>query len=228
MSAVNTLLHEIQTLLAGPGVSYTSASQPWDVYEGYLFSLATSTASSLGASVHYRDVDGNTVNSLVFRTSPGQLYSTTHPYTHAVVEFDRAPALEVHLGVQVQGNSGVLHECDVLILPADEAALSRQIRMAPRGNKCLLAIECKYYTASRVGIGHARNFEGLHSDLRTARNLFVSNTGASSVVKYLSARKRGYEREVVPANVNTVGYTRGQIREAFKIYLGKTAPSTVI
>lgn len=30
--------------------------------------------------------------------------------------------------------------------------------------------------------------------------------------------------EVVPANVNTVGCTRGQIREAFKIYLGKTAP----
>ncbi|MFH8593703.1 hypothetical protein [Streptomyces rimosus] len=69
---------------------------------------------------------------------------------------------------------------------------------------------------------------GPHTDLRIARNLFVSNTGASSVVKYLSARKRGYEREVVPANVNTVGYTRGQIREAFKIYLGKTAPSTVI
>lgn len=32
----------------------------------------------------------------------------------------------------------------------------------------------------------------------------------------------------VPANPNTVGYTRGQIREAFKIFLGKNAPSTVI
>ncbi|MFD4996357.1 hypothetical protein [Streptomyces buecherae] len=100
--------------------------------------------------------------------------------------------------------------------------------MAPRGNKCPLAIECEYYTANRVGIGHARNVEGLHTDLRTARNLFVSNTGASSVVKHLSARKRGYEREVVPANINTVGYTRGQICEALKIYLGRTAPSTVI
>ncbi len=46
------------------------------------------------------------------------------------------------------------------------------------------------------------------------------------MVKYLSARKHGYEREVVPANINTVGYTRGQIREAFKIYLCKTAPSS--
>jgi len=228
VSPVDDLLQEIQNLLAGPGIFYTSASQPWDVYEGYLFSLAVSTASSLGASVHYKDVHGSTVNNLVFRTTPGRLYSTKHPYTHAIVEFDRAPALEVHVGVQVQGNSGVAHECDVLILPSDEAALSRQIRMAPRGNKCLLAIECKYHTAGPVDIGHARNFEGLHSDLRTARNLFVSNTGAPNVVKYLSARKRGYEREVVPANVNTVGYTRGQIREAFKIYLGKTAPSTVI
>jgi hypothetical protein len=56
---------------------------------------------------------------------------------------------------------------------------------------CLLAIECKYYTASRVGIGRARNFKGLHTDLRTARNLFVSSTGASNVVKYLSACMRG-------------------------------------
>lgn len=62
------------------------SSQPWDVYEGYLFSLATSTASNLGATVHHRDVNGNAVNNLVFRTSPGQLYSTTHPYTQAVLE----------------------------------------------------------------------------------------------------------------------------------------------
>ncbi|MFD3655769.1 hypothetical protein [Streptomyces sp. NPDC058620] len=40
-----------------------------------------------------------------------------------------------------------------------------------------------------------------------------------------SAVTRGRSRR---ANVNTVGCTRGRIREAFKIHLGKNAPSTVI
>lgn len=63
--------------------------------------------------------------------------------------------------------------------------------MAPRGNKCLLAIECKYYTASRVGIGHARNFEGLHTDLRFARNLFVSNNEEPCQQPRIPARAAG-------------------------------------
>jgi hypothetical protein len=228
MSHVRTLLGEIQGLLLGHGLSYTAASQPWDVYEGYLFSLVVSTAGSLGATVHYEDVDGAKTQDLVFRTSPGQIFSRAHPYTHAVVRFGHAPALEVHLGVQVQGQSGVLHECDVLVLPAEEAVLSRRMSMAPRGNRCLLAIECKYYISSRLGIGEARNFEGAITDLKPRKNLFVSNTGATNVVKYLSARNRGYERQVVPSNADTVGYTRAKIREAFKDFLSKHAPSIVI
>lgn len=31
----------------------------------------------------------------------------------------------------------------------------------------------------------------------------------------------------MPANVNTVGHTRAQIRETFKIFLSKNAPSAV-
>ncbi|MEV3954332.1 hypothetical protein [Streptomyces albogriseolus] len=227
MSHVRNLLGEINALI-GHGLSYTSASKAWDVYEGYLFSLVVSTAGSLGATVHYEDVDGTNVKDLVFRTSPGQIFSRVQPYTHAIVQFGHAPALEVHLGVQVQGGSRVLHECDVLVLPAEEAALSRRMSMAPRGGKCLLAIECKYYVSSQLGIGAARNFEGAITDLKPQMNLFVSNTGAPNVVKYLSARKRGYEREVVPSNVDTVGYTRAKIREAFKEFLSKHAPSIVI
>src|SRR5436190_1063046 len=83
---------------------------------------------------------------------------------------------------------GVLHECDVLVLPRAEADLSRNARIAPRGNQCLLAVECKYYVAD-LGLELARNFEGLHADLRAKHQLFVANTDSASVVKYLSARK---------------------------------------
>ncbi|MFE3198485.1 hypothetical protein [Embleya sp. NPDC059237] len=226
MSKTEDLLKEIRALLATGRISYQSASDIWDVYEGFIFSLVVATASRHGATVTYENVKGVRVKDLVFRTSPGQLYSDGAAYTHAVVRFDGAPPLEVHVGVRVQGTSGVLHECDVLVLPAAEATLSRVQRIAPRGSQCVLVIECKYYT-SGLGIGQARNFEGLRADIRTQDELFVSNIGAMSVVKYLDARKRQFERNVLPGTSQT-GYVQAGIRNAFKSYLSKNAPSTLI
>lgn len=226
MRSVEALLSEVRTLLATNRISYHSASQAWDVYEGFLFALVVATAGRHGATVTYENVNGASVSDLVFRTSPGHLYSVTRPYTHAVVRFNGAPPLEVHVGVRVQGSSGVLHECDVLVLPAEEAALSRAQQIAPRGSQCVLVIECKYYTAN-LGIGHARNFEGLRADIRTQDELFVSNISAPSVVKYLDARGREFERNVLP-NSPQAGYVQAEIRRAFKGYLSKKAPSTVI
>lgn len=225
MSDVDDLLHEIQGLVGA--VSYHSASAASDVYEGYVFALIVSTASRHGASVSYEDVHGAKVPGLLFRTSPGQLYSTSNPYTHALIKFSGAPALEVHLGVYVQGTSGVLHESDVLVLPAEEAAISRAQRIAPRGSQCVLVVECKYYVTSQVGIGLARNFEGLRADVRTQDELFVSNTGSPNMVRYLGARNREFERNVVPGS-HQAGYLQAAIRNAFKGYLNKHSPSTLI
>ena len=226
MSDVEKLLVEIARLLETRRISYRSASDAWDVYEGFVFSLVVATASRHGAKVSYRDVFGNPTKDLVFRTSPGQLYGDSKPYTHAVIEFDGAPPLEVHIGVRVQGSSRVLHERDGLVLPAEEAELSRWERIAPRGSQCVLVIECKFYT-SGLDIGHARNFEGLRVDIRTQNELFVSNTGAPHVVRYLNSRKREFERDVMP-NTPQAGYVQAEIRKAFKGYLSKHAPSVVI
>jgi hypothetical protein len=138
---------------------------------------------------------------LIFRTSPGHLYSTRRDYTHAVIEFGRAPALEVHVGVKVQGSSGVEHECDVLVLNAAEAVLSRRLRTSPRAGKCLIAIECKYYTA-HLPLGQARGFAGLSADLGNAAHaIFVANIGSESVTKYLNGRK-------VPRELNVISGAR--------------------
>ncbi|WP_433594114.1 hypothetical protein [Nocardia sp. CA-145437] len=227
MTAVDQLIAEIKALLSTGAISYNSASEGSDTYEGYIFALIVSTASRHGATVRYEDVHGAKANKLVFRTSPGQLYSTTQSYTHAVVEFDGAPPLEVHLGVRVQGTSGVLHECDVLVLSADEAALSRVQRMAPRGTHCILVVECKYYAASSLEIGLARNFEGLRADVRTQREIFVSNTRSASIVRYLDARNREFEGNVLPKSPQ-VGYLEAEIRRTFKSYLSKHTPSAII
>ncbi|WP_433179919.1 hypothetical protein [Actinoallomurus sp. CA-150999] len=226
MSTISDLLDEIKSLLTIGSAPYRSTADLSDVYEGYIFSLIVSTASRNGASVSYEDVYGTKVNKLVFRTSPGQLYGDSQPFTHALIEFNGAPPLEVHLGVRVQGTSGVLHECDVLVLPAEEAELSRVQRIAPRGSQCLLIVECKYYT-STLDIGLARNFEGLRADIRTQDELFVSNIGSPSIVRYLAARKRGYERDVVPSSSQTE-YLQAEIRKSFRKFLSKHTPSVVI
>ena len=106
MSRVDDLLIELQNHLQA-AVSYSTASEANDIYEGFAFSLVVATARKSGAAVHYEDVTGSKTHSLVFRTRPGRLWSTRHNYTHAVVEFGTAPALEVHVGVYVQGSSGV-------------------------------------------------------------------------------------------------------------------------
>jgi hypothetical protein len=226
VSKVDELVAEIQNMLATNSISYHSASAVWDVYEGFIFSLVVDTASRNGAKVTYRNVKGVVVSDLVFRTSPGQLYSDSKLYTHAVVEFEGAPLLEVHVGVRVQGTSGVLHECDVLVLPSAEAEFSRAEQVAPQGSQCVLIVECKYYT-SGLDIGQARKFEGLRADVRTQAELFVSNIGSSSVVRYLAARNRAFERDVVP-NTQQVIHVQAEIRNAFKRYLSKKAPSTLI
>lgn len=223
MSQVDDIIREMQSRLASSSVSYSSDSAANDIYEGFVFALVVDTAAALGARVHYEDVHGHRTNDLVFRTSPGRLYSTINPYTHAVVAFDGTPELEVHLGVYVQGNSRVLHECDVLVLDRSEAQESRQFGVIPRSRYCLLALECKYY-CSNLQLGQARGFVGLNVDLGSNKALFVTNVTSTSVVRYLDHRKTNWEHHVLPGNPQ-VEHLCSEIRKAFRSHVSQFNPS---
>lgn len=227
MTTSSDLLDELQALLQAGAVSYDSASAANDVYEGYVFSLVVATAIASHAAVHFETVRGIQVNNLIFRTSPGRLYSTAHDYTHAVIRFGQiAPALEAHVGVLVQGNSGVEHECDVLILEADEARTCRQVRTSPRTRSCILAVECKYYLA-HLPLGMARGFAGLKDDLGQTHAIFAANTTSNSVKKYLSHRKLTQEFGAIPGS-SEVAHLRSHIREAFKAHVSRHDPGFII
>lgn len=214
MSEVDDLLRELRTNLTPDSVSYTSASAANDVYEAFVFSLAIDTATAGGATVYYEDVRGNRTRDLIFRTSPGRLHSTTRPYTHAVVVFDGTPELELHIGVYVQGNSGVLHECDVLVLEKSEADECRRFGVMPRSRRCLLAVECKYYVSS-LPLGQARGFVGLNADLGNNKALFVANNSSDNVARYLNHRKTGWEHYVLPRS-SQAKHLSSEIRKAFR------------
>jgi hypothetical protein len=111
------LLDRIDAALGfGVPTNYSTASAANDLFEGYVFSLVIAAARSQGAQLSFEDVNEAAVTSLLFRTSPGFIYSRAQPYTHARIAFPRCPELEAHIGVFVGGRSGVLHECDVAVI----------------------------------------------------------------------------------------------------------------
>jgi len=222
MSRVDDILHELRDRLVSNSISYTSASAANDVYEGFVFALVVDTAAGLGAQVFYEDVHGRRTGDLLFRTSPGRLHSTRYPYTHAVVAFDGTPELEVHVGVYVQGNSGVLHECDVLVLNRSEAVECRRFGVIPRCRRCLLAIECKYY-CSGLPLGQARAFVGLNADLGSNKALFVANVTSDSVIRYLDHRKTNWEHHVLPGNPQ-VEHLCSELRKVFRRHVSQFNP----
>lgn len=219
MSEADDLLRELRTRLSLNSVSYTSASAANDVYEAFVFAIAVDTAAARGATVYYEDVYGRRTRDLVFRTSPGRLHSTRQTYTHAVVEFDGTPALEIHVGVYVEGNSRVLHECDVLILEKSEADGCRRFGVMPRCRRCLLAVECKYYV-SNLPLGQARGFVGLNADLGQNKALFVANTSSDNVVRYLDHRKAGWEHLVLPHSSQAENLS-SEIRKVFRHHVSR-------
>jgi hypothetical protein len=200
MTDINALLDELRRTLPLDSMSYTAGSAPWDVYEGYVFTLAVQAAAEAGATVEFRTVKGAPTRDLVFRTSPGNIWSTRREYTHALVSFPRAPELEIHVGVKVAGASRVAHECDVLILWAAEAEYCRRHTLLPQIKYCVAAAECKFY-ASSPPLGAARGFEGLCvdlGDLGKEKAVLVTNGQNPSSVTYLQKRKRAWEQNVLP------------------------------
>jgi hypothetical protein len=218
VTAIDDLLADLTAAIGGRATTYNTRSAAWDVYEGFVFGLVVRAAVAAGGTATYEDVHGNPATTrLVFRTSPGMLHSTAHDYTHAVINLPDCDPLEVHVGVRVQGRSGVLHECDVLVLPSTEAVLARTKSVAPRGARSLLAVECKYYT-SYLSLYLARGFHGLHSDLGLKHPFFVANIRAARIERYLSYHHRRWENGVMPSTSEAT-YLEGLIRDAFKQHI---------
>ena len=194
-----------------------SASDASDVFEAYVFSLVIRAARAEGARISYRDPTDSPCGDIVFRTSPGYLYSDTKPYTFAVIDFPDADPLEAHLGVRISGRSEVLHEFDVSVISRTEGSTCRNGRTHPRQAKMVLGIECKFYTTA-IGLGLARAFMGLTADVTIADKFFVANTDSPRVEKLLTKSKRDWASNLTPRLPDQVGMFTSQIRQVFVRY----------
>jgi len=158
------LVIAIQAALGSTPASLNQSSPGSDLYELYVLGLVLTAARDLGGSVAFEDVHRNVPATFVARTSPGYIYSDEQPYCHAIIRFNTGSELEAHLGIRVEGASGVLHECDVAVLLRAEAITCRQLRVQPRQSRVILAVECKFYTVP-IPLGLGRSFVGLAKDL---------------------------------------------------------------
>jgi hypothetical protein len=220
MPSNNALIQGIRNRLGNAvGLGFTSSDLS-DLYEAYIFSILIRAARNEGATISYRDTSNNISPSLIFRQSPGQIYTTTQPFTHAVLEFPDKPILEAHIGIRVQGWSGVLHECDLCVLFQGEAVTCRAQQCEPRQNQLIIAIECKYYT-SQLQLGLGRNFLGLASELRNVQQdiYFISNTSSEHIERLLSkhsSSKRKWERNIIPSSKNELHRLMYSFQRNFK------------
>ena len=212
----NSLVQEIGNILGtAPPYMAGSAASACDDFEVYIFALAIDAARREGAQIRYLNRNGLPTQTLIFRTSPGAIYSSTNGYAHTQIQFPGCPALEAHVGILVAGKSSVVHECDVVVLHKAEADTCRREQVHPRHSKVILAVECKFYSTN-LGIDLARSFLGLTEEIQHSDRYFVANTSSKSVEKMLSQHDRVWETQVIPGNDKNQLRLRALFENTFK------------
>jgi hypothetical protein len=192
------------------------ASAGNDLYECYVWALVLEAARREGATIRLVKRSGGLATNFWFRTSPSSIFSTTHDYCHAEIHFTGCPTLEAHIGVYVSGKSRVNHECDVAVVYKDEADTCRTESVNPRSSKVLLAIECKYYLSSSLGVNLGRSFLGLINDIYTNGRFFVSTQNTGSVDRLFSRHNKEYEIGMSPMAPDLEIRLRGSIEKIFR------------
>ena len=206
------------SLRMAASANLSAASAGNDLYEAYVWTLVLEAARKQGATIQLMTRSGNPATHFHFRTSPTSIFSTLYDYCHAELRFPLAPVLEAHVGIYVSGKSKVNHECDVAVVDQEEANTCRDQNVHPRSSKVLLAIECKYYLSSSLGVDLGRSFLGLIDDIYTDGRFFVSTQNAGSVDKLFSRHKKEFEIGLSPLTPDEEVRLRGSFEKIFRNY----------
>jgi hypothetical protein len=200
VTTVGDMLADVRAALpAAVAVNFTVATAPWDLFEAYVFSQVVVAARSDGYVITYVRLQPGPPPQFVFRRGFGSIWSTRFSFVKAM--YAPASGLEVHVGVRVEGQSGVAHEADVSVLLGTEAAVARRERFAPRARGCILAFECKYYF-SGLDLSILREYLGLTTDLRShhVHQWLVSNVSHPELPTLMKHHNRFWADDVLPGS----------------------------
>lgn len=190
MASLIDLENAVKALLSSAGArgilqlnSYTQER----AYEAYIFSLCTKAVLKLGGTVSLIGINsGKNPNPIVFRGSPGVIYSKAQDFAYALCSLN-GKEFEIHADVQFLGQSSASHEIDISLVQHDAADRCRKRLEYPGMSQHLIgAIECKFYFGN-PGVSLARTFAGLLSDASSNRvEAFVYNRSSDDIGAFFS------------------------------------------
>lgn len=156
-------------------------------YEAYIWSLCKRAVEEAGGHAVLTGINsGDNPHQIILRGAPGSMASTAQDFCYIACRLN-GKEFEIHLDVQYEGSSGASHEIDVSVYDQASADVVRRNGGLPRSGKLIMAIECKFYTASVPSAGLGRGFVGLVKDYPGTRlNAFVSNKASKNLDKYFT------------------------------------------
>lgn len=191
------LLDKIKADLAVAGGGSAKYPTPSDydnkLFEVYLVMRVVSAAICSGYSINFvRENDDKPAHAVRFRGAPLPIFhngGSIRPYTYIQLTSHQGAVLRVYLGVQVAGDSGVNHECDVLVITEAKAKAALSLKRDPGPGSPVIHIEAKCYT-SPVGMGTGREVYGIAADLCAQRSILACPQMDVKVDTFLNGVKR--------------------------------------
>ncbi|MDR6955514.1 hypothetical protein J2X65_004894 [Ancylobacter sp. 3268] len=208
--ATSSFLTDVEAALGmAVTLDYASKAQQHDLYEAYVLTLLLQAAHNEGWTVELRDGLGSTVTSAVFRLGPGRLPS--RGYTFAHMSKSGKPDLEAHLGVKVSGRTPIgvspatgsgrlLHEFDLLVLPATDANACRTGNADPGHSVVVVHAEMKYF-GGKLPLPVGRASVGMVVECAlTGKSVLVTNQLGYTVQDLVEHHGVTFRYRVLPGN----------------------------
>lgn len=142
-----------------------------NLYEAYIYVLVAKAFLNDGWDLTHFNINQVTSPAeFVFRTSPGKIWSKHRAYSYLVASKDNR-SYEVHMGVEIEGKSGIESEIDISVIlhQAAEEARNKPREKQVKSIHVPIVIECKCYT-SYLNKSLGREFLGLVKDFSAPKN----------------------------------------------------------
>lgn len=182
-----------------------------DYYEAYLWAETVEAARLKGWTVEYHHA-GPAGDRFKFRMGPG-VFNSPAKFTFARFKWRTTNKGELHIGVRIQGRSGVLHEFDVVGIDQTAAMVARLKKLHPNHSATRFHVEAKFHKAD-LTLGVGRAIVGLKADCPSIRPMLVSRAqGADTIRALISAYGGVYVHNAFPTDTG-IGILRNCLAAA--------------
>lgn len=225
--AASDLLKAIEGALdVALDLGYAAEAEQHDLFEAYVLTLLLEAAKDMGWSLSLRDGTGATVTAPVFRRGPGRLPSPG--FTFARMTKPGKQDLEAHLGVKVAGRTAVgvsaatmsgslLHEFDLLVLPAVDAAACRAANADPHHGVVVVHGEMKYF-GGNLSLPIGRASVGMAAEcVLGGKSVLVTNRMGLTVQDLVEHHDVAFRYRVTPKSPTAERHVRSWFQSVLRL-----------